>query len=234
MAGSFTGFPSEGIEFFKQLEANNTRDWFLAHKDEYERFCRAPLEALVAELEPRFGRARMSRINRDMRFSRDGGPYKTYIAAGIGGRYISLSTNGLFVGAGLYKPEPALLQRFRAAIADDTTGRELETIVASLRRKGYDVGSHATLASAPRGYRMDHPRIELLQRKDLYAGRMFAPAAWLATARARERIDRVMTETGPLVTWLQRHVSAGPDSTRSRDRSRPPTASSRPRSRQPR
>jgi len=48
------------------------------------------MEALVAELEPRFGKAKISRINRDVRFSRDRAPYKTYIAAGVGGNYIAL------------------------------------------------------------------------------------------------------------------------------------------------
>lgn len=210
MPGPFNGFPREGIDFFNQLERNNNRGWFLAHKDVYDASCRAPLEALVAELEPQYGKARISRINRDMRFARDRAPYKNYIAAGLGGRYISLSANGLFVGAGLYKPDTAVLQRFRAAIADDTTGRELAAIVAALRRGGYEIGSHETLSSAPRGYAMDHPRIELLQKKDIYAGKMFAAAAWLSTAKARERIERVMTDTGPLVAWLHRNVSAGP------------------------
>jgi uncharacterized protein (DUF2461 family) len=90
MADRFTGFPRESIEFFKQLAAHNNRDWFLAHKEIYERACRAPMEALVADLEPRFGKAKISRINRDVRFSRDRAPYKTYIAAGVGGNYISL------------------------------------------------------------------------------------------------------------------------------------------------
>ena len=89
MAERFSGFPRESIEFFKHLAAHNNRDWYLAHKDIYERTCRAPMQALVTELEPRFGTARISRINRDVRFSRDRAPYKTYIAAGVGGNYIS-------------------------------------------------------------------------------------------------------------------------------------------------
>jgi uncharacterized protein (TIGR02453 family) len=209
MAERFTGFPRESIEFFKQLAAHNNRDWFLAHKEIYQRTCRAPMELLVAELEPRFGKARISRINRDIRFSRDRAPYKTSIAAGVGGNYVSLSADGLYVGAGLYRPDPGLLQRFRAAIDDDTTGRRIQGIVRALRRKGYEVASHETLSSAPRGYALDHPRIELLQMKDIFAGRLYAPAAWLSTARARERIDRVMTDTGPLVTWLQQQVTGG-------------------------
>jgi uncharacterized protein (TIGR02453 family) len=209
MAERFTGFPAEGIEFFGQLAAHNDRDWFQAHKDVYERACRAPMQALAAELRPRLGEARITRINRDVRFSRSKAPYKTYIAAGLGGRYISLSGDGLFVGAGLYKPDPPLLQRLRAAIADERTGSRLEAIVASLRRAGYEVGSHATLSSAPRGYARDHPRIELLRMSDIYAGRRFAPAAWLATAGALGRIERVIDDTAPLVDWLKRHAGGG-------------------------
>jgi uncharacterized protein (TIGR02453 family) len=209
MAERFTGFPPESVEFFGQLAAHNDRDWFLAHKNVYERACRAPMEALVAELEPRFGPAKISRINRDIRFSRNRAPYKTHIAAGIGGHYIALSADGLYVGAGLYRPEPARLQRLRAAIDDDATGRRLTAIVESLRRDGYEVASHETLSSAPRGYAPDHPRIGLLRMKDIFAGRLFAPAAWLSTAGARDRIDRVMTDTGPLVKWLRQNVGGG-------------------------
>jgi uncharacterized protein (TIGR02453 family) len=207
MAERFRGFPPESLEFFRELAAHNNRDWFLAHKDVYQRACRAPMEALVAELEPRVGKAKISRINRDIRFSRDKAPYKTYIAAGVGGNYISLSADGLFVGGGFYGPGPDALQRFRAAIDDDTTGRRIQAIVRTLRRRGYEVGSHEMLSSAPRGYSSDHPRIELLKMKDLFAGRRFAPAAWLATPKARERIDRVITDTAPLVKWLQQHVT---------------------------
>jgi uncharacterized protein (TIGR02453 family) len=208
MAERFAGFPPESIQFFKQLASNNNRDWFLAHKDTYERACRLPMQALVAELEPRFGKAKISRINRDVRFSRDRAPYKTYIAAGVGGHYISLSAEGVYVGAGIYRPDGAQLQRLRAAIADETTGRQIQAIVRTLRRKGYEVSSHETLSSAPRGYAVDHPRIELLKMKDIFAGRLFAPAAWLSAAGALERIRRVMADTGPLVSWIRQHVSA--------------------------
>jgi uncharacterized protein (TIGR02453 family) len=210
MSGRFTGFPREGVEFFEQLAAHNNREWFLAHKDTYEGACRAPLQALAADLEPEFGPARISRINRDVRFFRRREPYKTYIAAGVGGRYISLSAGGLYVGAGLYRPDAARLQQFRSAIDDARTGPQLETIVTSLRRQGYEVAAHETLSSAPRGFRTDHPRLALLQMKDIVAGRLFPPAAWLSTPGARERVERVMSDTGPLVEWVQRHVTAEP------------------------
>jgi uncharacterized protein (TIGR02453 family) len=206
VAGPFSGFPPDAIDFFKQLEKNNNREWFLSHKDVYERACQQPMKDLMAELEPRFGPSRISRIYRDLRFSANRSPYKTHIAAGVGGRYISLSREGLWVGAGMYKPEPAALRRFRAAIDDDAAGRQLANIVSSLRRKGYDVDTHDTVTSAPKGYRADHPRIDLLRMKDIFAGKAFPPAGWLSTRKAMDRIVTAMTDVEPLTKWLRIHL----------------------------
>src|SRR5262249_25507757 len=151
MAEAFTGFPPEAFDFFKNLQMNNNREWFLAHKDVYERACREPMKALTSTLEPRLGASKISRINRDMRLSRDWAPSNTHIAAGIGGYYISLSVEGVYVAAGLYRPEPDTLQRLRAAIDHKGSGRELTSILTALRRKGYQVDSHETVASAPKG-----------------------------------------------------------------------------------
>jgi uncharacterized protein (TIGR02453 family) len=208
MAGQFTGFPPEAITFFKQLARHNNREWFQAHKDVYEQSCREPMKALVADLGPGLGATKITRINRDIRFSNDRSPYRTYIAAGVRGNYISLSAAGLYVGTGVYKPEPAVLQRFRAAIDSDASGRTLQTIVTSLRRKGYDVNTHDSVTSVPRGYSADHPRIDLLRMKDIFAGKTFAPEPWLSTPKALDRIRRVMSEIKPLGDWLRQHVSS--------------------------
>lgn len=208
MAEGFTGFSREAIDFLKSLEKNNTREWFQAHKDIYERSCREPMKALMSELGPLYGPSKISRINRDMRFARDRAPYKTYIAAGIGGSYVSLSKEGLYVGAGLYKPDPAALRRFRAAIDEDVSGSALAKLVTSLRRQGYHVDTHEMLTSAPKGYSLDHPRIDLLRMKDIFAGKLFAPAAWLFTGKALGRITRVIDDIQPLVKWLRRYVGS--------------------------
>jgi len=213
MSTEFTGFPAEGFRFFAQLAANNNRDWFQSHKDTYEQCCREPLVALVAELEPRYGASKISRINRDMRFARGRGPYKTYIAAGVGGNYIALSADGVWVGSGMYKPEPAVLKRFRDAVDDPKTGPALERIVAQLRRKGYEVDTHDRLSSAPRGFASDHSRLELLRMKDIYAGKQLDPDE-LSTRKAKARIERVMSDTLALKRWLQQHVNAAAASTR--------------------
>jgi uncharacterized protein (TIGR02453 family) len=204
----FTGFPQEAFDFFEQLVLHNNRDWFHAHQEVYERACRDPMKQLVAELGANSARTKISRINRDVRFSRDTSPYRTYIAAGVNGNYISISPAGLYVGTGIYKPEPAALERFRRAIDDDHSGRLLQRIITSLRRKHYQVDTHERLMSAPRGYPADHPRIELLRMKGIFAGKTFAPASWLSTPKALQRIKQVMNEVSPLAEWLRDHVGA--------------------------
>ncbi len=210
MAGRFMGFPREAIDFFKGLEANNKKEWFQGRKDVYERACREPMRELMTELEPQLGRSKISRINRDIRFSSDRSPYKTYIAAGVGRYYIALSPAGLYVGTGMYKPDPVTLTRFRSAIDSDASGPKLHTLVRSLRRKGYQVDTHESVASAPRGYSVDHPRIELLRMKDAFAGKAMAPGPWLSSRKALDRIMRVMIDIKPFSDWLERYVRARP------------------------
>jgi len=205
MADGFTGFPREATEFFRELARNNNRDWFQAHRDVYEQACRDPLKALVTELDP-LGTPQISRINRDMRFSRDGQPYKTHIAAGVLGTYINLSAEGLYIGTGMYRPEPAALQKFRSAIDADKSGRELAKIVSAIRRKGYTVGTHESVNSAPRGFAADHPRIEFLRMKDIHAGKTIPPGPVLASRKAVAAVKQVVTDIRPLAEWIGRHV----------------------------
>ena len=208
MAGQFNGFPAEAIAFLKQLSRHNNREWFQAHKDVYEQACREPMKALVSDLGPGVGSVKITRINRDIRFSSDRSPYRTYIAAGVRGNYVSLSAEGLYVGTGMYKPEPAALQRLRAAIASDASGPLLQKIVTSLRRKGYTVDTHDRVSTTPRGYAADHPRIDLLRMKDIFAGKTFPPQPWLSTPKALDRVRTVMTEIKPLADWLRQHVGS--------------------------
>ena len=208
MSDGFSGFPPEAFTFFAQLAKHNNRDWFQAHKDVYERACRAPMKALMAAIDPPFGAGWMSRINNDMRFNRDRDPYKTRIEAGVKGHYVSVGAQGMYVGTGIYKPEPATLRQLREAMAADVSGRKLQAIVAALRRKGYTVATHATSSTPPRGYKADHPRIELLKMKDIHAGRMFEPSV-LSTPKALAHVKKVMADLLPFRAWIEQHVDTG-------------------------
>jgi uncharacterized protein (TIGR02453 family) len=205
MADEFTGFSRDAFSFWNGLEKHNNREWFQAHKDTYEQAVRRPMQLLIEELKPMYGPGRLSRINKDMRFAKEK-PYKNYLATGLASCYISFSKQGLWVGTGMYKPEAAALRRLRQAIADDTSGKELMTIIAALRRKGFNVDTHARLATPPRGYDAKHPRAELLCMKDIFAGKLFGPAD-ASSAKVLDRVVKAIGDVEVFRTWLRTHVA---------------------------
>ena len=205
---AFRGWPIEAVEFFEEIEVDNSKAYWGAHKDTYQTKVLAPMVALLAELAPEFGEGRVFRPYRDVRFSADKSPYKTNIAAHNDAGYISLSAGALGAGAGLYMPSPDQLARFRAAIAGDRTGEELARLVAALRKKGITVMAHEVLKTAPRGYSSDHPRIELLRHKGLSAWREWPVGAWLGTSAPKRRIVDFLRASGPLKKWMDSNVGA--------------------------
>ncbi|MFJ6775160.1 DUF2461 domain-containing protein, partial [Kitasatospora sp. NPDC091257] len=153
---TFSGWPAEALDFYEHLEADNSKTFWQAHKARYEDAVRTPMEQLLADLEPEFGPGKVFRPNRDIRFSADKSPYKTHIGAHLeGGGYIQLSADGLACGNGLYRLAPDQLERYRAAVAEDLGGAELERVIASVERAGPRVVGRDSLKSAPRGYPKD-------------------------------------------------------------------------------
>ena len=99
---TFNGWPAEALEFYEGLAADNSKAYWTAHKDSYERDVYAPMAALLAELEPDFGEGKTFRPYRDVRFSADKSPYKTNIGATVGDDgYVQLDARGLAVGSGM-------------------------------------------------------------------------------------------------------------------------------------
>jgi uncharacterized protein (TIGR02453 family) len=203
---AFKGWPDSALAFYEGLEADNTKAYWLDHKEVYERDVKAPMDALLAELTGEFGESKLFRPYRDTRFSRDKSPYKTAIAARIGEGYVQFSADGLFVGAGMYHMMPDQLARFRAAAASDKSGQKLEGVVATLTKAGLNVHAMEELKTAPKGYPKEHPRIGLLRMKGLVAARAWEPAGWLSTAAAKKRVVDVLRATTPLLAWLEAHV----------------------------
>jgi len=204
---TFTGWPSEAIDFYDGLEEDNSRDYWLAHKAVYDDAVKAPMEQLLAALADEFGEGKIFRPNRDVRFSNDKSPYKTAIGATLGGGgYVQLSGAGLGVGTGMYHMASDQLERFRQAIDADQTGRELVKLADAARKAGMDVSAHETLKTAPRGYARDHPRIELLRLKGLIVWREWPAGAWLGTKKAQTRVVEVLRSARPLVAWLDANV----------------------------
>jgi uncharacterized protein (TIGR02453 family) len=208
---AFTGFGEDAIGFYRDLEANNSREWWLANKKRYEAEVRRPMEELLQDVSGEFGEAKLFRPNRDTRFSKDKTPYKTNIAAVVhldkgGSVYVSLAADGMHVGGGAYHPERPQLARLREAIADDRTGKQLERIAADLREAKADVTAHDVLKTAPKGYPKDHPRIDLLRMAGIIGMWEHQPGAWLHTAQAKDRVVDGWRTLRPLNDWLARNV----------------------------
>jgi uncharacterized protein (TIGR02453 family) len=203
---AFRGWPEEAIEFFEGLEADNSKTYWQANKPVYEDHVRAPMEELLAELEPELGEGRIFRPYRDIRFSSDKSLYKTNIAAVVGGLYVQVSARGLGVGSGMWEMATDQLERYRAAVDENRSGAKLVKVVDEARAAGLEVSGHDQLKSAPRGYAKDHPRIELLRYKGLIAWREWPVGAWLGTRRAKSRVMEFSLQAKPLSEWLRKHV----------------------------
>jgi uncharacterized protein (TIGR02453 family) len=209
MDAPFLGFPG-AMAFLSQLAANNDRTWFNAHKAAYERDYKAPAEAFVAEIRPRLEAqadhrldAKIFRIHRDVRFSKDKSPYNTHLHIAFqaprvpgeprrrGGFYFGLEADKLTVGVGAFDFGPADLDRYRKAVASDGDGEDLAAILAKL-----DAELHpADLKRVPAPYPADHPRGDLLRRKGLSAWRHIDDRALVASP---ELVDRVLAELAAL------------------------------------
>ncbi len=174
---AFSGFPVEAIEFYDQLEADNSKAFWLENKHRFVEHVKTPMTELTEALDD-FGPFHMFRPNNDLRFSKNKPPYKTHQGAygeseGGAGHYVQFSALGLMAGAGYYAMAKDQLRRFRDAVVAEATGEEIVALVADAARRGYEVGSIGELKTAPRGYDRDHPRIELIRRKGLMLSKDF-------------------------------------------------------------
>ena len=208
---SFDGFPEAALDFYDDLEIDNSKFFWEQHKEIYRTAVAEPMTALAEELADEFGTAKLFRPYRDVRFSKDKSPYKTHQGAFVAvapatGYYIQIGAPGVRVGAGFYEAGPARLAELRKAIDHNRHGPELERIVRKLLKAGWEIGGDR-LKTAPRGYDVDHPRIELLRHKSLFAGRDYGFDDVIHTSALVDRVRQDWRETNTLVDWLVRHAA---------------------------
>lgn len=173
----------EGYEFLKTLSANNNREWFNAHKEEYLQLRKAwendiaRLIGLMAEQDASLKGVNVNdcvyRIYRDIRFSPDKSPYKTYFSAVLGkkgrkctqaGCYLHMEPGNSALHAGIWWPESDILARLRSEI--DANIEEFKGIL-----ENPDFSSRFTfygdkLKSVPRGYNKENPNAEYIKMKE--------------------------------------------------------------------
>jgi uncharacterized protein (TIGR02453 family) len=221
----FAGFPEGAFEFLRQIEVNNNKTWFEAHKSEYVENLQRPAQAFVVTLgerlraifpaigyDPRPHGGSLMRIHRDIRFSKDKSPYKSHIGANFwegerkgegSGFHFFMDAEGARLYVGHHEFSKPLLQAYRAAVLDERRGKQLQAAVAELQSaKGFEVGGEQS-KRVPAGLDPEHPRADLLRHKALY-GR--SPQIQVKTLQSRALVDRCIEYAqamAPLQRWFK-------------------------------
>jgi len=208
---SFAGIPRAAVAFYADLEADNSREFWAAHKEIYEAKVREPMLALLDELEDEFGEAKLFRPQRDLRFSKDKTPYKTAQGAFVGaltgiGWYVRVGADGLVAGGGFRSHGSPEVQALRAAVDDDASGPALVDILGRLERDGFDLEGEST-ARVPRVFAADHPRADLLKCRSLMVSKGFGTPRWMSSPRALDEVRGAWRSVTPLAEWARANIN---------------------------
>lgn len=213
-------FSPKTLSFLRGLKRHNDRDWFRAHREEYERSVRAPMAALVERVAADLAtfapelvaspRVSLYRIYRDTRFSADKSPFKTHAAAifpcrGLGkhegaGLYIEVGPTRVLAAGGMYMPQTTQLQLVREHLASNFT-RFRSLVEAPSFRKRLGPIEGEKLSRVPRGFPADHPAAEYLKLRQFLAGREFPPA-FATSPRFYTTVVGVFRQLAPVIRFL--------------------------------
>jgi len=224
----FSGFRPAALSFLRALRRHNEREWFERNRATYEEEVRAPLAALVEEVDVRLAavapeivgdpKRSLFRIHRDVRFSKDKSPYKTNAACwfyhgdagrGVGsattahggaGFYFDIGPTTSWIGGGIWMPPRPTLARIRERIDDEPASLARVLRAPALKRYG-GLAEAAMLVRMPRGYDVDHPAATLLRHQSFTVGRELTPRE-LFSPRLPDLLAREYARIVPLVRWL--------------------------------
>jgi uncharacterized protein (TIGR02453 family) len=209
------------FDFLKKLSKQNNREWFERNKEQYlsiktdfEIFVADVLEGVIeiderlANLDPK---KLTFRIYRDIRFSKDKTPYKTFLSAGISragkgtgvpGYYFQIEPgNKSMLAAGLWLPEAESLSRIRQEI--DYNGDQLKglTLSAKFKKQFGDLWEGDKLKTMPKGYAKDHPHIQYLRLKSFLVMTTFTDAE-INSGKFHKTLVNAMKTAKPLIDFL--------------------------------
>ncbi|MBI3901718.1 MAG: DUF2461 domain-containing protein [Nitrosomonadales bacterium] len=215
-------FTKQTFAFLSTLAANNNREWFEEHKQEYEDCVRTPALDFIADMAnelpaiskhfralPKKVGGSLMRVQRDTRFSKDKTPYKTNIGIQfrheVGkdihapGYYVHIEPGDCFVGIGLWHPDADALFRIREGIVKNDEAWVLARDDKDFRKHFELVGD--VLANAPRGFAKDHPLVEDLKFKD-FIGLAKMSDAQVTAKDFREQVVARFKQAAPYMGFL--------------------------------
>lgn len=169
------------VQFFKKLQKNNNRAWFNDHKEEYEREIKKPAEFLgdilqheLDDLTSASHKAKVFRIYRDVRFSKDKTPYNTHLHIGFAplseanfapSWYFGISPEYFICGCGMFDFKGQTLVDYRNHVAGPKGGN-LSELLTRLQDTGMRI-DEPILKRVPAGFDKEHGRGTLLKHKKL-------------------------------------------------------------------
>jgi len=211
-------FTKATFGFLRDLAANNDRDWFAANQDRYETHVKAPALRLVTAMGPELEKISphfratprsLFRIHRDVRFSKDKRPYKTTVgvhfrherarSAHAPGYYLHIEPGNVFVGVGIWHPEPPALRKIRDHIVENPTAWK-RAVGAKAFASRYELAGDR-LKRAPKGYDPDHPMVEALKWKD-HIGVQQVTQAFVTRADLPKELGKTIAAGTPLMKFL--------------------------------
>ena len=222
----YVGFTSASVEFLRELQANNNREWFNRNKRRYDEdvldvaldFIQSMHDPLL-ELAPHFTAipkrvgGSLMRVYRDTRFSKDKTPYKTNIGIQFRheqakdvhspGYYVHIEPDEVFVGVGMWRPPRDALAGIRERIAEESA-EWLSAVSDTGFRNHFRFGGES-LQRPPRGFDPDHPMIEDLKRKDFIAVKDMSAEDALQTTFQR-KVESAFSAATPYMRFLCRAV----------------------------
>lgn len=216
-------FSERSFKFLRGLARHNEREWFHAHKQDYEQYVRGPFLALISDLQPALREASehyradpktvggsLFRIHRDTRFSNNKAPYKEWQGARLfharsreveaPSFYIHLQPGNCFIGAGLWHPQPETLRRVRQFIVDNPGGWAAAAHAPAFRRR-FDLDDSEMLTRPPRGFPADFPHLDDLRRKNHVALRAIDDAT-MTGPRLLATLGKDLQQLGPFMDYL--------------------------------
>ena len=215
-------FECEALQFLEKLQKNNSKEWFLSNKSEYEKYILNPSKRFVNEfgeelliLDPQINaiakvNGSLFRIYRDIRLSKDKTPMKSKIGIVFyrGGAsrlqssnfYLHFSIKELFVASGIRGFSRDVLNSYREYIKDDKKRLELHTILEELKNKGFKI-NETKYKRYPQGLKKDMPNSYLFLNASLYAYKVFDPKE-ICSNRLNEKLFDIYNELYPLYEWI--------------------------------
>lgn len=224
----FQRFHPKALTFLRGLARNNRKEWFEAHRTDYEQTLKVPLAQLIEEMDVRLatiapeiiGSPKKSafRLHRDVRFSKDKSPYKTHVACwffhrdvgtrivsdavhGGAGFYLHVAPGASFCGGGIWMPPRPALLRIREALVEDVEGWEAIVTNRAFRRRFGALDQEGMLRRVPRGSDPAHPAATWLRYQSFTAGCPLTDDE-VTSPRLPELLGRHFTAMTPFVRWL--------------------------------